>query len=56
MVQFLLHIQFAEKHPPHRFFSRRNAMQIAQSMPQGAMRVVLNAVFAAMQGGRFPAC
>jgi hypothetical protein len=28
-------------HPSHRFFFRINAMQIAQSMPRGVMRLVL---------------
>jgi hypothetical protein len=50
IVQCLLHAQFAEEHPPHRLFSRRNAEQMAQSMPQGAMRVVLKELFAAIHG------
>lgn len=50
MAQFLLHVQFAAEQPSHRFFSRRKAMQIAQSMPQGAMSVVLKVFADAMHG------
>jgi len=47
-VQFLLHLRSGELHPSHRFFSRRNAEQMAQFIPQGATSVVLNGFFAAI--------
>jgi hypothetical protein len=47
IVQFR-HFRSGAEHPWHRFFSRRKALQIAQSMPHGAMSDVLKGFFAVM--------
>jgi hypothetical protein len=55
-VQFLLKYWSGELHPLQWFLSLRNALQMAQSMPQGAMRDALNGFFATMHGIMLWAC
>jgi len=52
IVQLMLHRRSEAEHPPQRFFFRRNAMQMAQFMPQGAMSVVLKGDFPVIPGYR----